>query len=273
MLRHRIITALILAPLVLLGVLLAPNGYLGVLFALIVLFGGYEWARLSGVDGTLGQWAYLLVLGLCLFGLWLIPQKPGLMLTIMACSALWWLITFFRLLRFDPEQRMVGLSFWQLTEGLIVLSISWYALLEIHRLPDGPYLVVFLLILIWLADIGAYFAGHAWGKTKLAPKVSPGKTREGLYGALVAAIICGGILAWWRADGAATGLGAIALCLLTVLFSVLGDLFESTLKRQRGFKDSGNLLPGHGGVLDRIDSLTAASPIFMLGLLVWMKIA
>lgn len=122
------------------------------------------------------------------------------------------------------------------------------------------------MILIWTADSFAYFAGRRWGRVKLAPQISPGKTREGVYGALIGSALCGALLHWLRPE---TGsLSVLVLLSVTIaLFSVVGDLFESLLKRQAGLKDSGTLLPGHGGVLDRIDSLTAAAPVFLFGLL------
>ena len=126
-------------------------------------------------------------------------------------------------------------------------------------------LLLFLLVLIWIADSGAYFAGSRWGKRKLAPAISPGKSWEGVYGALLGALLCGVLLAWYYQDSAGA-VWLIPVCILTVIMSVVGDLFESVLKRKMGMKDSGTLLPGHGGVLDRIDSLTAAAPVFMLGL-------
>jgi phosphatidate cytidylyltransferase len=127
-------------------------------------------------------------------------------------------------------------------------------------------LVLTLLVLIWIADSGAYFAGRRWGRRKLAPVVSPGKTREGVYGALAGGLAWGGLAGWWLGLSAGRAAGLVALCLATVLASVVGDLQESLLKRRRGLKDSGRLLPGHGGVLDRIDSLTAGAPVFAVGL-------
>ena len=127
-------------------------------------------------------------------------------------------------------------------------------------------LLLFLLILIWSADIGAYFAGHRWGRNKLAPKISPGKTREGAYGALATALLCGLFLIWWLETGLLEAFLVLLLCLVTMIFSIVGDLSESLMKRRRGMKDSGTLLPGHGGMLDRMDSATAASPVFTLGL-------
>jgi phosphatidate cytidylyltransferase len=121
------------------------------------------------------------------------------------------------------------------------------------------------LILIWVADSGAYFVGRQWGKNKLAPRVSPGKTIEGLLGALAGGLIWGYAgMVWFEPK---SGWLFVALCFVTVLFSVLGDLVESLFKRNAGVKDSGQLLPGHGGVLDRLDSLTSAAPVFVLGLM------
>jgi phosphatidate cytidylyltransferase len=140
------------------------------------------------------------------------------------------------------------------------------AILALHQNgEEGPLLLLFLLVLIWVADSGAYFAGHRWGKRKLAPVISPGKSWEGVYGALVGASLCGAVLAWYQQDEAGA-LWLIPVSVVTVAISVVGDLFESILKRRMDMKDSGNLLPGHGGMLDRIDSLTAAAPVFALGL-------
>jgi len=268
MLRQRVLTALLLAPLLLWAVLTLPSPYLAWIFALIVLLGGREWARLSGISRPGGQLLYLLLLaGL----LWIMAQLPGradwlpwFLLAILA----WWSLAVVRLRRFQPPGPLQGFRAAQAGEGLLVLSSTWLALLSLHqRADDGPLLLVFLLILIWSADIGAYFAGRRWGRVKLAPGVSPGKTWEGVYGALAGALVCGLFLAWWQAPGLLQALLLLLLCLLTAGVSIVGDLFESMLKRQRGVKDSSQLLPGHGGVLDRIDSLTAAAPLFLFGLM------
>jgi len=155
-------------------------------------------------------------------------------------------------------QRMLGFS------GFVVLVPSWLALTSIHR--QGPIMLMFLLVLVWITDIAAYFVGKRFGKTKLAPKLSPGKSREGLWGALMASILLAivGVRLFDLDMNVWVYFGC--LCLLTALISVVGDLYESLLKRRAGVKDSGRILPGHGGILDRIDSLTAAAPGFVLGL-------
>jgi phosphatidate cytidylyltransferase len=178
----------------------------------------------------------------------------------------WWLIALILVALYPRASQTWGQSVWMRgAMGLLVLIPCWRAINVIHGAEDGPYKLLFLFVLIWGADTFAYFAGRQWGKHKLAPNVSPGKTVQGLCGALfgttvitVGALVLLGIpQQFW--------LCGMVLSMVTVLFSVLGDLFESMLKRNVGLKDSGQLLPGHGGILDRIDSLTAAAPIFALG--------
>ena len=267
MLKQRVITAVILAPLVIAAVLLLPTNILAWLLALVVAVGAREWAALSGIGTTVGQLLYSLFLLLGMLGLlYLLP--PSAYLGFIALSVFWWVVALFRLSRFQGgETAEKGFEPWRALEGVVVLVPAWSALVLLHqRADDGPVLLLFLLILIWSADVGAYFAGHRWGANKLAPQVSPGKTREGVYGAMASALFCGLFLIWWLDADMGYGLLVLLLCLVTMLFSVVGDLFESLLKRRRGIKDSGTLLPGHGGMLDRIDSLTAAAPVFTLGL-------
>jgi phosphatidate cytidylyltransferase len=153
-----------------------------------------------------------------------------------------------------------------LSVGLLMLIGVWLALVKLHAMEEmGPKLMMFFLLLIWVADSGAYFSGKAFGKHKLAPHISPGKSIEGVIGALFGGVLCAvilGSLGWLNVSTPML----ILLCMSTVLVSVGGDLWESVLKRERGVKDSGNILPGHGGVLDRIDSQIAAGPFFLVGL-------
>ncbi|MET0110622.1 MAG: phosphatidate cytidylyltransferase [Candidatus Thiodiazotropha sp.] len=267
MLKQRVITALILAPLVVAAVLLLPNHYLALIVALVVSVGGWEWARLSGIETSFLQIVYSGSLVLCLVALYyLLPSAwvPGVMLFSVA----WWLLVVWRLTRYHAGQQHSDWLLKRAIEGFIVLLPAGVALVSIHRIPTtGPGLLLFVLILIWSADIGAYFAGHRWGKHKLAPQVSPGKTREGVYGAMASALLCAVFLSFWLAGSLGQSLLIVLLCLITMLASVVGDLFESLTKRLQGVKDSGQLLPGHGGMLDRIDSLTAAAPVFLFGLI------
>lgn len=267
MLKQRVITALILAPLVVAAVLLLPNHYLALIVALVVSVGGWEWARLSGIETSFLQIVYSGSLVLCLAALYyLLPSAwvPGVMLF----SVVWWLLVVWRLTRYHADQQQSDRLLMRATEGFVVLLPAGLALVSIHRIhTTGPGLLLFVLILIWSADIGAYFAGHRWGKHKLAPQVSPGKTREGVYGAMASALLCAVFLSFWLAGSLGQSLLIVLLCLITMLASVVGDLFESLTKRLQGVKDSGQLLPGHGGMLDRIDSLTAAAPVFLFGLI------
>ncbi|MEW8053381.1 MAG: phosphatidate cytidylyltransferase [Candidatus Thiodiazotropha sp.] len=267
MLKQRVITALILAPLVVAAVLLLPSHYLALIVSLVIAVGGLEWARLSGIETPFLQMLYLLFLLICLAALhYLLPSAwvPGIMLLSVA----WWLLALWRLTRYHADRQQSDRLLLRAVEGFIVLLPAGLALVSIHRIPTtGPGLLLFVLILIWSADIGAYFAGHRWGKHKLAPQVSPGKTREGVYGAMASALLCAIFLSVWLGGSVGQTLLIILLCLATMLASVVGDLFESLIKRQRGVKDSGQLLPGHGGMLDRIDSLTAAAPVFLFGLI------
>ncbi|MBU0499618.1 MAG: phosphatidate cytidylyltransferase [Gammaproteobacteria bacterium] len=269
MLKQRILTAAILAPAVIAAILLLPNQVLALLLALVVLMGAFEWARLSGLASPLRQGVYVLLMALALVAAeWLRPHQEGLFL-LLACAVLWWLAVLVGLVLAKPAEPLPpdAFSLSQAVSGFLVLVPSWVALVELHANPkDGPALLLFLMVLIWGADSGAYFTGRRWGKTKLAPAISPGKTREGVYGASVGALLCALFFIAWAPLGALNTLAVLSLCLTAALFSVVGDLFESLVKRRRGVKDSGRLLPGHGGVLDRIDSLTSAGPIFLFGL-------
>ncbi len=273
MLKQRVFTALALAPLVLGAVLLMPNRYLALIFAGVLLVGGREWAKLSGLSKITGQSIYLLIIALFMVIAYVNLGHAEWVPWLLCVSLVWWSAMLIRLSRYQAREQLKRFYLQQGVEGILVLVPAWLSLVLIHGLPEnGPLLLVFLLLLIWSADIGAYFAGRRWGRVKLAPQVSPGKTREGLYGAIASALLWGLILAWWLGLDLQLYPVAVILCVVTALYSVVGDLFESMLKRQRGVKDSGYLLPGHGGMLDRIDSLTAAAPVFLLGLILMEQV-
>ncbi|MEJ2423150.1 MAG: phosphatidate cytidylyltransferase [Candidatus Thiodiazotropha sp.] len=273
MLKQRVITALILAPLVMMAVLLLPTVYVAAFLALVVAVGGREWARLSGIRASWLQLFYALLMVLVM-AVSFVAIPESWIPWVMAVSLLWWCTAIYRLARYRSEPVSEHFAPVQALEGFLVLLPAWIALVTLHRVPHyGPGLLLFVLILIWSADVGAYFAGHRWGHRKLAPRVSPGKTREGVYGAMASALLCGLILVWWLDAGLETAPLILLLCLITMMLSVVGDLFESLLKRQRGMKDSGTLLPGHGGMLDRIDSVTAAAPMFLFGLTLLGKVS
>ncbi|MBF0255582.1 MAG: phosphatidate cytidylyltransferase [Gammaproteobacteria bacterium] len=268
MLKQRIITALILAPAAIWLVLFASTQVLGVALGLVVLLGALEWARLAGYSEPLGRALFLIALTLLMVAAEAWRRDQGGQWIYLAAS-LWWLGVLGLLLRRRQGNlgEAQGKSPLALLAGVLVLLPAWLAMVELHqRQPAGPGLLLFVLLMIWLADIGAYFAGRRFGKTKLAPAISPGKTLEGVYGAMFSLLLSGLALYLWGVLPQLGLLPLLLLCLLVGLFSIVGDLFESLLKRRRGVKDSGKLLPGHGGVLDRIDSLTAALPLFLFGL-------
>ncbi len=217
-----------------------------------------------------GRAFYAALLGVCLIALWQPPLRQWFP-SLIAAAALFWGIVAVYLFRLRVIERKTEFDPLVAAVGLPVLISPWVAITYLHaRSPDGPYLVLFLLVLVWVADILAYFTGRQWGREKLAPLLSPGKTRIGVYGALIGAALLGVLLSWERGLPALNALLLVAVCVLAAFISVIGDLFESLIKRRRDLKDSGRLLPGHGGVLDRIDSMTAAAPLFTLGLL-WLE--
>lgn len=269
MLFQRVITALILVPLVIAGVLYLSTLSLSLLLALVVLMGGLEWTRLAALDSWSEKLLFLFVLAASMAGLGLsVHTFPNWVFPITLFSTLFWVMVTVSLIRYHPsEVATVSGRFWKSILGFLVLVPAWLSLQVTHGLyQDGPYLVLYLLVLIWVADSCAYFSGRRWGRVKLAPQISPGKTREGVYGALAGAVVCGALLYGLRPESASLPL-LIFFSVIVALVSVVGDLFESLLKREAGLKDSGDLLPGHGGMLDRIDSLTAAAPVFLFGLL------
>ncbi len=264
MLKQRLATGTVFILFAVTAILWLPSFYFGLGLALLIAIGAWEWAGLTGFKTLAGRTVYCLLILICL-GL-AASYVPLKLVLIAAC--LWWLISLVGILQYPSGGFLWANGLISALAGISILVPPWIALMALHETDGlGPYFVLFLLVLIWLADTAAYFSGRRWGSAKLAPRVSPGKTWEGLWGAMLAAMLyalVSGIIVF---NGFAVVMFML-LCLTTLLFSVLGDLLESMFKRQAGVKDSGSLLPGHGGILDRIDSLTAAAPVFVLGLLV-----
>jgi phosphatidate cytidylyltransferase len=271
-LRQRVLTALVLAPPLVWGILYLPSPIVTLFLGLFILLGAWEWPTLAGVDSQVGRAGFVATVGALLALVWSLTASGPWSAGAMAVAGAWWVGVLFWVLR-HTTGTLPPASAWPLgsriTAGLVTLVPAWWALVWLHSSERyGPSMVLFVLMLVWAADIGAFFAGRRWGSRRLAPAISPGKTLEGALGALVAtAVFSLAAGAWWGLAG--TGLAVFTvLSLITVIFSILGDLFESVLKRQANVKDSGQLLPGHGGVLDRIDSVTAAAPVFVAGLMV-----
>lgn len=266
-LKRRTITALSLVPLVIAAVLWLPTPAFALVFAGVLMLAAVEWCTLAGLTRAGPRVFYPAAILAAMAVLWVWPQgQPW----CFGLAALWWAVQAVLLLQVREVPRIEGVQWSLLAVGFLVLVGPWAALIHLHQLPGkGPALVLFLLFLMWTADSMAYFVGRAFGagRAKLAPVLSPGKTRVGVYGAMVGAAVCGLVFAWIQSASPAETLLVLLVCGVSVLISVVGDLYESLLKRRRGLKDSSHLLPGHGGMLDRIDSLTAAAPVFALGII------
>jgi len=276
MLKQRILTAVILLPLFLGAMFYLPIYWVTILFAAIIGAAAWEWADLSGLRQLPGKLIYVsLILIFGLMGLNVIELRLDLMIPLLGTAVLWWFWATIEVFFRPPAARgLFSTRIGRLVGGVLVLFPLWMSsiyllVIDAHK----PRLLLFLFVLVWIADSAAYFAGSQFGKTKLAPNISPGKTVEGVMGGVLSVVLlawlCGTMI--WKLETSQLVLW-LCLAITTVLFSVVGDLMESKLKRQAGAKDSGKLLPGHGGVLDRIDALTAAAPAFSLGIILLIKL-
>lgn len=266
MLRQRVLTAAVLLGLLLAAIFLLSNTHWALLAAAGLALAAREWARLAGY-ATPGQMAYAALLGLAALAIVLAEQgrgpeqafiyaSPGRIL--YALCAIFWLAIVPAWLYYRWEVRSRALL---ALIGVIVLLPFWHALAWLQATPAH---LLGAMAVVWVADTAAYFAGRAFGRHKLAPAISPGKTWEGVAGALVAVTAAWAALAVAAPDTAAARASGLALAVLLTVMSIQGDLFESWVKRLAGRKDSGRLLPGHGGLLDRIDALASTLPLAAL---------
>ncbi|SCZ55824.1 phosphatidate cytidylyltransferase [Thiohalomonas denitrificans] len=264
MLKQRILTALILAPLAVWAILALPSLLFALLLGVIMLLGAWEWTRLIGLKSSAGRIGYTAAVALLIVILYPLTATPGSVIAIGLLALVWWSLALVAVVRY-PEgiEAMRQNRTVRAVVGVLVLVPAWGCLVILQRAP-GPGFVLLLMVLIWGADTGAYFAGRRWGRHRLAARVSPGKTWEGVVGGAAVALTVGAIGWFWLRPEVVLP-GFLLLCAFTIAASVLGDLSESMFKRMMKVKDSGGLLPGHGGILDRIDSLTAAAPVFVLG--------
>ena len=268
MLRLRIITALCMIAIFLPALFLMPPMLFSIATVPLVLIAGWEWSRLVKIRSVIARIGYLLLIVMTLFAasLWLgLPDTfaPQIAQQLLLVAVGVWAFIFLWIEGYPSSailwaaRPILGLL------GLMLLGFTWIAIVTILNYQSGQWLLLLAIVIIVLADVGGFFAGKYFGKHKLAPIISPGKTWEGFVGGLLLEGVLVGSLVWYLSDHV-TVLGLSLLVIPVALYSVLGDLFESMIKRHSGVKDSGRLLPGHGGVLDRIDGVMAALPMFGL---------
>ncbi|MEO1244462.1 MAG: phosphatidate cytidylyltransferase [Pseudomonadota bacterium] len=255
MLRQRIVTALIALGVLLLVMFVLPENAARAFIGLLVLGGAWEWSVFLGSSkASVRVFFVLLVAALVLLSGLLLPQVAEI---ILLASLVWWLLALIWAFRF-PTPVPVALR-W--LGGLFVLLPVFVALALLYS--ADPVTLLFALIVVWAADVGAYFTGKRFGRVKLAAQISPGKTWEGVLGGLIVVSLVAIAFAAYRDLSYAV---LVPFCMAAAALSIVGDLTVSMFKRSAGVKDSGTLFPGHGGILDRIDSVSAAAPLFALGL-------
>lgn len=268
----RVMTALILIPFILLGIFYLPPISFAIVTGMFMLLAALEWPRLMGTASLFNTTFYLVVIIIAMMMSFAVIEFSGhwgkSAIVLYGMMILWWFIATGWVIYYNNHEKSPIQQPWLVgCAGVFCIMPCWLGLNILREMTSGRYLILYLLVIIWSADTGAYFIGRRWGRRKLAMRVSPNKTRAGLYGALLVVLVLGLVgahlfsLVLWQQ------MVFVLLTVLTGLFSVVGDLFISILKRQQQLKDTGNLLPGHGGLLDRIDSLLAGAPFFAIGLL------
>ncbi len=266
MLKTRILTALIMAPIAIVGIFFLPPLGFALFTGAAITLGAWEWANMAGYSADRARIGYAAVVALIMVFVYQMPT-----LELLWLSLLWWIVALL-MVRSYPR----GTSIWATTAirsvmGVLVLVPAWVGLIHLRTgtllfgdVSNSLVAILYVFLVVWVADIGAYFAGRAFGKAKLAPRVSPGKSWAGVWGGLAAVALLAVVASVLAGAGVTDTLLLLVASVLVAAISVVGDLLESMLKRFRGIKDSSQLLPGHGGIMDRIDSLTAAIPVFAL---------
>lgn len=267
MLKSRIATALVIAPMTLVAVFFLSSQAFALFMALIVLIAAWEWTAMMRLVSRSQRTVYILSV---LFAIVLVQKAlPLYEQLIFAVASGWWVLATGLVVLYP---RACALWCGRVSKGVVgflVLVPTWAAMVYIRELDQGPWLIVYMFLVVWGADTGAYFAGKRFGKHKLMPHVSPAKSWAGVGGASVTVVLVTMLSHEYLHFSQALGFGVYALALMLLFVSVVGDLTESMFKRQCGIKDSGSILPGHGGIMDRIDSLTAAAPVFALCLILF----
>lgn len=259
MILQRVISGAVVAVVLLAMVLLLPPAWSAAALSLVLLAAAVEWSGFIDSQWSARRLAFLVLTLAAAAALWQVSATgAGLRGALLVALVFWTAMGAWVFLM--PGATGRGAVF---VAGVFALSLAFMAVVRMRLGPGGREAVLYALLIVWLADSGAYFAGRAWGVRKLAPRVSPGKTVAGLWGGVAACVVLAVVASLWRGQGMAA---LVAITVGVGFYSVVGDLLESHCKRFAGIKDSGNLIPGHGGVLDRFDSLLAAAPCLMLGL-------
>lgn len=257
MLKQRTKTALMLLPVALGGIFLLPVMLFSVFIAVVIALAAWEWASLSGFSNPLVRVAYgLLILELIYL---LSPVPPEFLLGV---GFAWWLMALMLVISYPDSKRVWQNRVIRLVLGWLVLLPAWGGLVYLKSQSQGNWLILYVFLIVWGADLGAYFLGRMFGRRKLASVISPGKSWEGVFGGLLITTLIALLVSWYQHLSLFECIGWVAVALVMTMVSVLGDILESMFKREAGLKDSSQLLPGHGGVMDRIDSLTAVIPVF-----------
>jgi phosphatidate cytidylyltransferase len=271
LLKLRIITAIVLAPGFLVGLFFLPWFGFIVFVGLVTLTGAWEWANLAGFESTSQRFLFsVLTCLVMLLVAWYTGLAEGVIyLTetrhVLLIAGAWWAVALLWVQGY-PSSAVLWESRWvRALMGWLVLVPCWLSMSYLHQESQGSLLILLVMVTVIVADTGAYFTGKAFGRRKLLFQVSPGKSWEGFWGGLIACLLLALLVEIYT--GFDQWVALLVIMLFTSLGSVLGDLLESMVKRHRNIKDSGSVLPGHGGMLDRIDSITAAAPIFTLGII------
>ncbi len=274
MLKQRVITAVIMAGLFLSALAFLPLPGLAVFFGIVMCLGAWEWSGLSGWEHSAARGFYVVLVGAALAFLYHYcnlgaePVQEEIQ-PLLGVACLWWSFALLWVKGYPASAVLWRARITRSVMGLLILAPGWLSAVYLLSQSFGTSLMIVLVLVVAAADIGAYFAGKRFGRHKLSALVSPGKTWEGFWGGVAACALLGVVL-WYLLPGESAHIGLISVMvvvIITGLASVIGDLTVSMVKRESGVKNSGSLLPGHGGLLDRLDSLCGAAPVFALGLL------
>ncbi|GLS82721.1 phosphatidate cytidylyltransferase [Paraferrimonas haliotis] len=284
MLKQRVATALVLLPLVLLAIFYVPTDYIIWGFFAVFILAGREWGNIISPNCNATRWTFAITIGLLMFAVmmlvpveqyWYLDSLNPILLAILFVGVAWWLVATLMVFMYPQAANFWRKSpMWLSMFGQLTLLPAFVSLCVLKSMVSqqndyyGALLLLAVFLIVWGADTGAYFAGKRFGKTKLMPNVSPGKTIEGFVGGLALVVVLASVYHYLVPSS--EWIPMIIIALITAIASAFGDLTESMFKRNANIKDSGSILPGHGGVLDRIDSLTAALPVFtLLFLVLW----